>query len=244
VSQYLTADAPVNQSVERAARLLGFFTPEEPALTLADLTARLGASRATTHRYTLALRRVGLIRYDPGTATYALGPRAVELAAAALAGLRIVKIAGPTMERLLAAANETVVLSVSDGGAPVVVRVEDNTDRLVRIVVRTGARLPRETSAQGKVFCAFGAGGEADLDAAELATIRRTRIATNSQLVQGIRAIATPVFQDREAVAALALVATTASIPDDPAAPLARLLVEAAATLSAELGFLRSERSA
>jgi DNA-binding IclR family transcriptional regulator len=236
VSQYLTADAPVNQSVERAARLLGFFTPEEPALTLADLTARLGASRATTHRYTLALRRVGLIRYDPGTATYALGPRAVELAAAALAG--------PTMERLLAAANETVVLSVSDGGAPVVVRVEDNTDRLVRIVVRTGARLPRETSAQGKVFCAFGAGGEADLDAAELATIRRTRIATNSQLVQGIRAIATPVFQDREAVAALALVGTTASIPDDPAAPLARLLVEAAATLSAELGFLRSERSA
>jgi DNA-binding IclR family transcriptional regulator len=244
VSGSLTADAPVNQSVERAARLLGFFTPDEPELSLAELTARLGASRATTHRYTLALRRVGLMRYDGGTGAYSLGPRVVELAATALAGLRIVKIAGPAMERLLAAANETVVLSVPDGGAPVVVRVEDNTDRLVRIVVRTGSRLPRETSAQGKVFCAFGAGGEHVLDAAEAARIRRTRIATNSQLVQGIRAIATPVFQDREPVAAMALVGTTASIDDDPGSRLAGLLVAAADSLSAELGFLPDERSA
>src|SRR5205085_6489342 len=127
----LTADAPVNQSVERAVRLLGFFSPEEPELTLADMTRRLGTSRATTHRYTLALRRVGLLRFDPGAGVYSLGPRIVELAATALAGLRIVRLAGPTMERLVAELNETVVLSIWDGEQPVVVRVDDNTDRLV-----------------------------------------------------------------------------------------------------------------
>ena len=167
MNRALNADAPVNQSVERAVRLLGFFSPEEPELTLARLTELLGTSKATTHRYTLALRRVGLLRFDSGTGVYSLGPRIVELAATALAGLRIVRIAGPTMERLVAELNETVVLSIWDGEQPTVVRVDDNTDRLVRIVVRTGARLPRVESAQGKVFLAFGP------DAAELEDARR-----------------------------------------------------------------------
>src|SRR5919201_2349616 len=182
MSQLLTSDAPVNQSVERAVRLLSFFSSEEPELTLAQLTERLGTSRATAHRYTLALRRVGLLRFDAGA--YSLGPRVVELAATALAGLRIVRVAGPTMQRLVGDLNETVVLSIWDGEQPVVMRVDDNTDRLVRIVVRTGARLPRAESAQGKIFLAFGPDAD-ELPAKERAEIQRTRIAVNSQVVEG-----------------------------------------------------------
>jgi DNA-binding IclR family transcriptional regulator len=242
VSQLLTSDVPVNQSVERAVRLLGFFSPEEPELTLAQLTERLGTSKATTHRYTLALRRVGLLRFDAGAAVYSLGPRVVELAATALAGLRIVRIAGPTMERLVAELNETVVLSIWDGEQPVVVRVDDNTDRLVRIVVRTGARLPRADSAQGKVFLAFGAAGS-ELEPAEREEIEATRVAVNSQVVEGIRAIATPIFQGGEITAAMALVGTIASLPDDPGSDAALRLRAAAESLSAELGFHYDERS-
>src|SRR5919201_2953408 len=244
VSQALQADAPVNQSVERAVRLLGFFSPEEPELTLADLTSRLGTSKATTHRYTLALRRVGLLRYDSARAVYTLGPRIVELAAAALAGLRIIKIAGPHMERLVADLNETVVLSIWDREAPVVLRTDDNTERIARIVVRAGSRLPLTTSAQGKVFGAFLPELENRLDSDELQVIRASRIAINSEVVAGIRAVATPVFQDRELLAAMAVVGTAAAIPDDPRSPLARTLRGAAERLSDELGFLPSERSA
>lgn len=243
MSQLLHSDAPVNQSVERAVRLLGFFSPEEPELALAQLTERLGTSKATTHRYTLALRRVGLLRYDTAAGLYSLGPRIVELAATALAGLRIVRMAGPTMERLIADLNETVVLSIWDGEQPVVVRVDDNTDRLVRIVVRTGARLPRAESAQGKVFLAFGAHA-AELPAAELMQIRETRVAVNSQVVEGIRAIATPIFQGEELIAAMALVGTISSLPEDPLSEPATRLRAAAEGLSAELGFLSGERSA
>jgi DNA-binding IclR family transcriptional regulator len=241
MSHLLKSDAPVNQSVERAIRLLGFFSPEEPELTLAQLTERLGTSRATTHRYTLALRRVGLLRFDPGAAVYSLGPRIVELAATALAGLRIVRLAGPTMERLVAELNETVVLSIWDGEQPVVVRVDDNTDRLVRIVVRTGARLPRADSAQGKVFLTFGA-DSTELPVAERVQIQETRIAVNSQVVEGIRAIATPIFQGKEITAAMALVGTISSLPDDPRSEPATQLRIAAQALSAELGFLSDER--
>jgi DNA-binding IclR family transcriptional regulator len=242
VSQLLNAGTPVNQSVERAVRLLGFFSPEEPELTLTRLTERLGTSKATTHRYTLALRRVGLLRFDSGTGLYSLGPRIVELAATALAGLRIVRIAGPTMERLVAELNETVVLSIWDGEQPTVVRVDDNTDRLVRIVVRTGARLPRVESAQGKVFLSVGPDA-AELAAAERETIHETRIAVNSQVVEGIRAIATPIFQGDEVTAAMALVGTISSLPDDPRSVPAVRLRAAAEALSAELGFLTDERS-
>jgi DNA-binding IclR family transcriptional regulator len=242
-SQHLTADAPVNQSVERAVRLLGLFSGEEPELTLAELTSRLGTSKATTHRYTLALRRVGLLRFDAGAGVYSLGPRIVELAATALSGLRIIKLAGSTMEELVGELNETVVLSIWDGESPVVVRVEDNTDRLVRIIVRTGARLPRLTSAQGKMFLAFGA-DRSELDAAELDSIDEHGVAVNSQVVDGIRAIAAPVFQGEELAAAIAVVGTTASVPEDPASIVARRLLEGAQRLSAELGFAAEERSA
>jgi DNA-binding IclR family transcriptional regulator len=240
VSRSLTGETPVNQSVERAVKLLSFFSPEEPELTLAQLTERLGTSRATTHRYTLALRRVGLLRYDAGA--YSLGPRVVELAATALAGLRIVRVAGPTMQRLVAELNETVVLSIWDGEQPVVMRVDDNTDRLVRIVVRSGARLPRADSAQGKVFLAVGPDA-GELEDAEREEIQTTRIAVNSQVVEGIRAIATPVFQGDEVTAAMAVVGTIVSLPDDPGSDVALRLRTAADALSAELGFLSDERS-
>ena len=242
MSQLLKSDAPVNQSVERAVRLPGFFSPEEPELTLAQLTQRLGTSNSTTHRYTLALRRVGLLRFDAGAAVYSLGPRIVELAATALAGLRIVRIAGPAMERLVTELNETVVLSIWDGEQPVVVRVEDNTDRLVRIVVRTGSRLPRVDSAQGKVFLAFGPDA-GELEPAERDEIETTRVAVNSQVVEGIRAIATPIFQGGETTAAMAVVGTIASVPDDPRSQAALRLRAAAEALSTELGFLSDERS-
>jgi DNA-binding IclR family transcriptional regulator len=225
---------PINQSVERAAAILSFFTVDEPELTLAQLTLRLGASKATTHRYTMALRRVGLLRYDRSRTVYTLGPRIVELATSALAGLRIIKVAGPYMERLVDEVNETVVLSIWDGEAPVVVRVDDNTDRLVRINVRTGSRLPAETSAQGKVFAAFsGGGGE------EGARIRAVGMSSNAMVVEGICAIAVPVFQGEELAAAMAIVGTTASVQTDPKARMCVALRETASALSTELGFVQ-----
>ncbi|MFL5796863.1 MAG: IclR family transcriptional regulator [Actinomycetota bacterium] len=237
------AGTPLNQSVERAVRLLGFFSPEEPELTLADLTARLGTSKATTHRYTMALRHAGLLRYDPGNGLYTLGARVVELAASALAGLRIIKVAGPHMERLVQRVNETAVLSIWDGESPIVVRVEDNIDRIVRIVVRTGSRLPID-SAQGKINVAFNPEiRDHGLEEAELERVRAARIAVNSQVVEGIRAIATPVFQDRTLAGAMAIVGTTAGVPEEDDSLLAHRLIEAAEALSAELGFLRNERS-
>ena len=233
MSVRLDERAPINQSVERAARLLSLFTVEEPELSLAELTARLGTSKATAHRYATALRRAGLLRASPGG--YTLGPRIVELAATALAGLRIVKVAGAYLERLVAEVNETAVLSIWDGEAPVVVRVDDNTDRLVRINVRTGSRLPLD-SAQGKVFLAYLVPDDDPDD------VRTRGFAFNERIVEGIAALAAPVFQGDEIVATMALVGTSAAVAPDPGSPFVTRLRQTAAALSAELGFLQPER--
>jgi DNA-binding IclR family transcriptional regulator len=231
----LDVRAPVNQSVERAARLLGLFSVEEPALSLTEMTARLGTSKATTHRYATALRAAGLLRYSNGLFT--LGPRIVELAASALAGLRVVEIAGPHLERLVDEINETAVLSVWDGDAPVVVRVVDNVDRLVRIAVPTGSRLPLD-SAQGKVFRAF----LTETESGELEQVRAYGVAFDARVVEGIAALAAPVFQSDTIVATMALVGTTAAIPADVDSEQAQRLRHFANALSSELGFLPIER--
>src|SRR6266498_1305835 len=96
------------QSVARAAQILGFFTVGRPRRSLSEITARLGVSKATAHRYTVALRQASLVR-------------------------RV---------------NETVVLSIWDGEQPVVVRVDDNPDRIVRLSIHTGARLTAFQSSQ------------------------------------------------------------------------------------------------
>jgi DNA-binding IclR family transcriptional regulator len=227
---------PAIQSVERAARMLGLFTVDEPQLTLGDLTARMGMSKATVHRYATALRNAGLLRLHDGV--YTLGPRVVELASAALEGLAVVRVAGPYLDPLVSQTGETAVLSVWDGEAPVVVRVHENTGKLVRIAVATGSRLPPD-SAQGQVFRAFL---ERDNGSPELERVREGRLAANAAVVEGIAAIAAPVFQGTEIIATLALVGTTASIETKPHAPMARALQAAAETLSMALGFVEPER--
>lgn len=237
---------PAIQAVERAATILNSFTVDRPRLTLNELTARLGTSKPTAHRYTKALRNVNLLRYDKREATYSLGPQVLALSAAARAGLPIITIAGPIMEDLVREANETVVLSVWDGDTAVVVRVDDNTDRTIRISVRPGSRLAPTTSAQGRVFCAFLAAEDVDgLPALlrrspelreELESIRRSGIYLNSPVDNGVRTLAAPVFQDARIVATMAMVGTTASLSDKHNSPAAKALLKSSRMLSATLG--------
>jgi DNA-binding IclR family transcriptional regulator len=222
----------LNQSVERAAKLLSLFTAAEPALTLRQIEERAGLTRATAHRYATALRRGGLLRFSDGV--YTLGPRIVELASVALAGLGVVKLAGPYLDRLAETTNETAVLSVWDGEAPVVVRSTDSPNRLVRIVIVPGSRL-RVDSAQGTVFRAFIERPPGP----PFSRIREERV-MYAETVDGIAAIAAPVFQGQEIVATMAVVGTRVSIQRDEH-EITRTLTTSAQELSEQLGYVEPE---
>ena len=162
--------------------------------------------------------------------------RLVELAAAALSGLRVATIALPHVERLVAETGRSGVLSIWDGQAPIVVVGADCADSLVRISIPHGTRLPL-SSASGKIFVAFGEAGSSDGPSLkEAASIRTRRFAADRKFGDNFRTIAAPVFQTGKVVAALALVGTTGRIPFSAGSPLATKLKDAADQMSAELG--------
>ncbi|WAU81166.1 IclR family transcriptional regulator [Streptomyces sp. Qhu-G9] len=238
--------APTIQTVQRAALILGSFTVGKPHMNLNEITARLGASKATAHRYTKALRAANLLRYDERTSLYSLGSQVLTLAAAARAGLPIVAAAEPYMEDLVRRIDETIVLSVWDGESATVVRSVDNTDHMVRISVRVGSRLDLTSSAQGRIFLTFlppdqvpplprSVRMSAEL-ADELAAIRHHGLSVNSPAVNGVRTIAAPIFDGDKISGTLAVVGTTATVPDDVKAPMAQALLETARALSQRLG--------
>jgi DNA-binding IclR family transcriptional regulator len=233
------------KSVERAARVLALFTTTEPRLTLNDIVERLNISKATTHRYAVALRRVNLLSYDRMSAAYTVGPLVLTLAAAARAALPVFTLSGPLMERLVREVHETVVLSVWGGESPTVIRVDDSTDRVIRISVALGARLD-VMSAQGRVFCAHlpadqvpGLGqflARSPQLADELEAVRRNGVAVNSPEGSGIRTVAAPIFSDGAITAVMAVVGTPETLPLEPDSPKAVALRHAAAEMSRLLG--------
>ncbi|KOG37184.1 IclR family transcriptional regulator [Streptomyces resistomycificus] len=237
--------APTIQTVQRAALILGSFTVGKPHMSLNEITARLGASKATAHRYTKALRAANLLRYDERTSLYSLGPQVLTLATAARAGLPIVAAAEPYMEDLVRRIDETIVLSVWDGESATVVRSVDNTDHMVRISVRVGSRLSLTSSAQGRVFLAFlppeqvptlpRSVRKSELTE-ELDAIRQHGLSVNSPIVNGVRTVAAPIFEGDKISGTLAIVGTTATVSDDVKSEMAQALLETARALSQRLG--------
>ncbi len=233
------------QSLERATEILGYFRVSRPHLSLQEITARSGLTRATAHRYVSVLRDLDLLRFDPAVSSYSLGSRVLMLAAAAAAGHPMVRIVGPYMEELVRSTNETAVLTVWDGTAPVVLRVDDNSDRVVRVIVQNGVRLPPWDSAHGRVFCSFlphdeiprwPAGAKRSEIQRDVDEIRRTRMSINTNVGEGTRAIASPVFSHADLVGSLGIIGTSASVPVDRESPVAQAVLSAANRLSAELG--------
>jgi DNA-binding IclR family transcriptional regulator len=241
---------PAIQAVERAAIMLASFTPQRPRITLTEITASLGTSKATAHRYTKALRDVNLIRYDESESVYSLGPQILTLAAAARAGLPVIKSAEPFMEQLRREVGETVVLSVWDGESPIVVAAKDDTEQVAHVTIRVGSRLSPTASAQGRVFCAFLPPDEIPMlstelranpeFADELGRIRATHVSMKSPVVNGLRTLSAPVFSAGGVVAAaLAVVATSVSLSGDLERRI-ESLTRIAQLLSTELGALCS----
>lgn len=212
-------------SINRSVQMLSLFTARRTTLSLNEMQELLPWARTTLHRYAMSLRKAGMLFYDDGTARYSLGPRVIQLGTAALSGLTLTQSVGPFLTRLVARTHVTALLTVWDGEAPLVVRENDDTDRLVSLKVREGSHLPAFDSAAGTVFLAFSEQARASLaaDASgrhrsldsrrdELDQVRTTGVAY-SQTLSGLHSIASPVFQQREIVGAISLLGTMTELP-------------------------------
>jgi DNA-binding IclR family transcriptional regulator len=248
---------PGTQAVLRAISLLKAFSDEQPQLGLAELTRMVGLNKTTTYRLLTALESQGLIVRSPVSDTYRLGPEVIALGGRALRASDLRSVSRAELEGLARITGETATLEILVG-SDVLVLDEVSGAHLVGATHYIGARWPAHATSTGKVLLAFAP--EAELESAlqhplaqvtertlaapedlhrELADIRAQGYATAvEELEVGFSAIAGPVRNhDGQVMAALSLNAPSARFTSERLQEIAPLLLEAAARVSAQLGY-------
>jgi DNA-binding IclR family transcriptional regulator len=212
------------QSVERALTILRVFETAPGELGVTEIAGQVGLSVSTTHRLVRALCGAGLLRQEPRTERYQLGPALVVLGHRAEETLGYAR-ALPVLEELAGSTGESVNLGIRSG-SDVLVVLDVASDQPLRFSQAPGTRVPLHTSAMGKCLLAFTddpAGAVESLPhldpvtertitspAALIDELERTRkrgwALNDEERNPGVRAVAAPVLGiDGRAIAAVAV---------------------------------------
>ena len=239
------------QAVTRCAEILRMVARDQ-RVRPTDVATELGLQRSTAHRYLSSMTGAGLVeRQENGT--FAPGPLAVQIGAVAMRRSKVLEVAAPYMTDLSTQAHETVVLSLWGGAGAVVTRVQEDTEGLVHVVVREGSELP-PFAAQSQVFLALLPDREVvDRLLGALPShlrrevqdgidqVHRTGFGEHAMVVQGVRAIAAPIFDSRGVISAtLAIVGTSDAITVRQGSRMAEALAGTAERISTQLGYAGS----
>jgi IclR family pca regulon transcriptional regulator len=139
------------QGLERGFAVIKAFSGEAPALTIADVAARTGLTRAVARRYLLTLEELGCVVHNGSQ--FRLTPRVLDLGFTYLGTIDVPGIAQPIMEKVVDKLRESCSVSVLDGHDCVyVARVA--AKRIMSINLVVGSRLPAHATSMGKVLLA------------------------------------------------------------------------------------------
>lgn len=186
------------RSVVRALSILRCFTPEQPLLSVAQMSRQLRLSRPTLYRLLATLQQAGFVQAEGEPLRFRLGPAVAPMAQAWSASLNLPVVSAPIMERLHRLVGETVGLYVPRGDQRVCVGEIPGREALT-VVRGVGSAAPLSRGASGRVILAHLPEGEADK---ELARVRRAGFAlSRGELMPGVVAIAAPFFDQAGQVA-------------------------------------------
>lgn len=145
---------PIN-SVDRAFQMLEAFTVDEPELSLAELTKKLGFSRASVHRMLMIAQKHGFIEADPVSHKYRLSLKLFELGSIVGRRMELREVARPVMARLAAETGETVYLIIVHEDEALCIEKVDG-DSYVRVLfLDVGKRMPLHIGAGPRVLMAY-----------------------------------------------------------------------------------------
>ncbi|WP_117213493.1 IclR family transcriptional regulator domain-containing protein [Allorhizocola rhizosphaerae] len=199
------------QSLERGLAVIRAFDSARPELTLSEVAATSGMTRAAARRFLLTLATLGYVRSDGRR--FSLTPRVLQLGYAYLSSLTLPEVALPHLKTLAAEVNESSSVSVLDADDVVyVARVP--TRRIMTVAISVGTRFPAYATSMGRMLLAGLS--EEDLQR-YLASVRLERLTSrtvgtvaalraevararaqgwalvNQELEEGLRAVAAPI---------------------------------------------------
>ncbi len=141
------------QSVDRAIRML-LELQGARHLALSELSTRLDMSPSTVHGLLKTLVSHDLVRQDPQTQRYYLGPTVLRLAGVYLEGLDLRSRALPWIKDLVTKTGHSVRLGVRSGQEVIVVHYETAPGRHSHMA-ELGVGIPVHASSLGKAILAF-----------------------------------------------------------------------------------------
>lgn len=139
-------------SVRKALDIVGLFRPEEPRLTLAEISARMGVPKSTAHNLLVTLQSSGFIERTEDD-RYALGREIIALAQAALVNVELRDRAAPLLRELADYCRQSVYLTVRDGDYCLYIYAVESPRRLMARTA-VGDRAHMHCTAVGKAILA------------------------------------------------------------------------------------------
>ena len=237
------------QSAVRVIRLLKLFTLERPAMALAELSARSGLNKTTTHRLLQALVGESMLERDGLTGEYRLGPAVTALGMQAQSSNRLRIDARPLLKRLAAETGETATLEIPVENTMLILDEVSGGHR-VAAGGNVGTRWAMHATSTGKAIIAFSDNGmerlgerltpltartiiERDRLAAQFDEIRRRGFAeTVDELEDGFSGVGTIVRDATgEILAAMSICGPTQRLTESRRVSLGAMLCSAAGRL-------------
>src|SRR6476619_2854301 len=140
------------QSLARGLTVIRSFDSEHPLMTLTEVAARTGLTRATARRFLHTLVELGYVRTD-GKA-FALTAKVLQLGYAYLSGLSLPQLAQPHLEELSLKLGESTSAAVLDGtDIAYIARVTSR--RIMTVGITVGTRFPAYATSMGRVLLAY-----------------------------------------------------------------------------------------
>lgn len=250
-----TADRQGIQSVEIAMRVLQALADGGSPMGLSAIAQASGTQPSKAHRYLVSLGRAGLTRQVPSTGLYDFGPAMRQLGAEALRRTNEVAIASHHADRLRDETAHSINVGVWAEAGPIIVYWAYGAHPLP-ITVRVGATLPLLSSSIGNVFLAELPGVVTDPIVAQAlanqqgqrwSTSRIAKLKTEVHrrgyaislggVIPGVVSVAAPVVTTTDPMPlAVSLVLPDRLATDDAVAHLSTRVIDAARTISTELG--------
>jgi IclR family transcriptional regulator, KDG regulon repressor len=141
------------KSADRTLDIFELFAAEPQALTIAEISDRLGLARSSAHGLVHTLAARGYLVQDGG-GRFQLGARLIQLGLNVVDRLELRSAARGTLERLVAATHDTALLVVPDHGDLLFVDKVLSDARDVRTDPRVSSRKPLHCTSLGKALLA------------------------------------------------------------------------------------------
>ncbi len=140
-------------SLARGLLVIQSFSPQTPQMTISQLAAKTGLSRAAVRRCLYTLTKLGFAGIEDGS-RYTLRPRMLALANSYSASNSLSTAAQPILERMSAVLRESFSVATLDGD-DIVYIARSSVSRVMSDDLHIGSRLPAYCTSMGRVLLAY-----------------------------------------------------------------------------------------